>query len=157
MSFKSWCWLWRKREVSDCGLEYRSWFQSKHWSLMHPYSKFLLFILILRVLKLLIWGFRGGWRFLTWICYLDFDLDMVISFWYNNVPKCGSPIKVHLRFRISLWLIYKTLIIYPNMFLKHTTTTELLFIPLDGIFVSRELLKIDTHKGDPRVWFAKAR
>ena len=33
----------------------------------------------IRVLKVLIWGFGGHWIFLTWVWYLDPDLDMVTS------------------------------------------------------------------------------
>ena len=31
----------------------------------------------IHVLNVLIWGFGGGWRFLTVVWYLDLDLDMV--------------------------------------------------------------------------------
>ena len=35
-------------------------------------------------------GFGGHWRFLTWICYLDFDFDMGTGVWYTHVPNFGS-------------------------------------------------------------------
>jgi len=31
----------------------------------------------IHVLKVLIWGFEGCWRFLTWVWHLNLDLDMV--------------------------------------------------------------------------------
>ena len=31
----------------------------------------------IHVLNILIWGFGGGWRFLTGVWHLDLDLDMV--------------------------------------------------------------------------------
>ena len=31
----------------------------------------------IHVLEVLIWGFRGNWRFLTGVLHLDLDLDMV--------------------------------------------------------------------------------
>ena len=31
----------------------------------------------INVLNVLIWGFGGGWRFLTEVWHLDLDLDMV--------------------------------------------------------------------------------
>ena len=33
----------------------------------------------IHVLNVLIWGFGGGWRFLTGIWHLDLGLDMVMS------------------------------------------------------------------------------
>ena len=30
----------------------------------------------IHILKVLIWGFRGWWRFLTGVWHLDIDLDM---------------------------------------------------------------------------------
>ena len=41
--------LWRTLEVPDRGLASWSWFGYGHWSLIHPFSKFLLSILILKV------------------------------------------------------------------------------------------------------------
>ena len=41
------------------------------------------------VLKVLIWGFGGCWRFLTGVWHFDFDLDMVLGpgygfgFWFG--------------------------------------------------------------------------
>merc|ERR1711954_347954 len=42
------------------------------------------------VLKVLIWGFGGHWRFLTGIWHLDIDLDMVIGLLYTYDPNFGS-------------------------------------------------------------------
>ena len=41
--------LWRTLEVPDWGLASWSWFEYDHWSLIHPWSEFLLSILILKV------------------------------------------------------------------------------------------------------------
>ena len=42
------------------------------------------------VLKVLIWGFGGCWRFLTWVWHLGLDLDIVTGFWYTNDLNFGS-------------------------------------------------------------------
>ena len=42
------------------------------------------------VLKVLIWGFGGCWRFLAGVWHLDLDLDMVTGLWYTHVPNLGS-------------------------------------------------------------------
>ena len=44
----------------------------------------------IHVLKVLIWGFGGRWRFLTWVWHLDLDLDMVTGLWYRHDPNFGS-------------------------------------------------------------------
>ena len=44
----------------------------------------------IHVLKVLIWGFGGRWRFLTGVQHLDPDLDMVKCLWYTYVPNFGS-------------------------------------------------------------------
>ena len=41
------------------------------------------------VLWLMIWGFGGGWRFLTGVWHLDLDLDMVTGLWYTHIPNFG--------------------------------------------------------------------
>ena len=35
----------------------------------------------IHVLQVLIWGFSGCWRFLTWVWHLDLDLNMVTGCW----------------------------------------------------------------------------
>ena len=42
------------------------------------------------VLCVIIWGFRGGWRFLTGVWHLDLDLDMVTDLWYTHILIFGS-------------------------------------------------------------------
>ena len=42
------------------------------------------------VLKVLIWGFGGCWRFLTGVWHLDSDFDVIIGLWYNHAPNSGS-------------------------------------------------------------------
>ena len=44
----------------------------------------------IHVLKNLIRGFRGCWRFLTRVGHLYPDLDMVTGLWYTHVPNFGS-------------------------------------------------------------------
>ena len=82
-------------EVPDCGLASWSWFCYGPWSLIHLYSKFWHYIWF--------WsckehpcplspdlGFRGCWRSLTGVWYLDLDFDMVTGPWYNHDPSFGS-------------------------------------------------------------------
>ena len=35
-------------------------------------------------------GLGVWWRFLTEVCHLDLDLDIVTGLWYNHGPNCGS-------------------------------------------------------------------
>ena len=44
----------------------------------------------IHVLNVLIWGFGGGWRFLTWVWHLDLNLDMVTGLCYTYIPNFGS-------------------------------------------------------------------
>ena len=39
----------------------------------------------IHVLKALIWGFEGHWRFLTWVLHPYIDLDMVTGLWYSHI------------------------------------------------------------------------
>ena len=43
----------------------------------------------IRVLQVLIWGFGGCWRFLTWFWHIDFELDIVTGLWCTEVTNCG--------------------------------------------------------------------
>ena len=40
----------------------------------------------INVFEVLIWGFRGCWRFLTGVWDLDLDSDMVSSLFHPHVP-----------------------------------------------------------------------
>ena len=42
------------------------------------------------VLQVLILGSEGCWRFLTGVCHLNLELDIVTGFGYTNVPKFGA-------------------------------------------------------------------
>ena len=44
----------------------------------------------IHVLKVLIWGFGGCWRFLTRVWHFDLDLDMITGLWYTHDPNSGS-------------------------------------------------------------------
>merc|ERR1711954_366006 len=48
----------------------------------------------IHVLKVLIWGFGGRWRFLTGVWNLDLDLDMVTCLWYTHYLNIGMILKV---------------------------------------------------------------
>ena len=41
------------------------------------------------VLKVLILGFRGHWRVLTKVWYINLGLNMDIGLWYTHVPNFG--------------------------------------------------------------------
>ena len=45
---------------------------------------------IINVLLVLIWGFGGCCRFLTWVWHLDLDFDMVPGLLYTYIPNFGS-------------------------------------------------------------------
>ena len=154
-------------DVPDWGLASWSWFGYGHWSLMYPWSKFWLSILILKmqrtsmsfkssfealedagdswlgfhililiwilsvvfdipliqilalylnfegaknihVLKILMRGFGGCWRFLTWVWYLGHHFDMVTSLWYTHDPKFGSLLLPYVFLRTSLIFLLKS-------------------------------------------------
>ena len=42
------------------------------------------------VLEVLIWGFVGRWRFLTWVWLFDIDFDIVTGLCHTQVPNFGS-------------------------------------------------------------------
>ena len=44
----------------------------------------------IHVLKVLIWGLGGRWRFLTGVWHQDLDLYMVTGLWYTHDPNFGS-------------------------------------------------------------------
>ena len=44
----------------------------------------------IHVLQVLILGFEGHWRFLTWVRHPDIDLDMVTGLWYSHILNFGS-------------------------------------------------------------------
>ena len=43
----------------------------------------------IHILKVLIWGFGGCWRFLAGVLYLDLDFDMITGLWHTNDPNFG--------------------------------------------------------------------
>ena len=68
------------------------------WSMVFDLPMIQIFALYLdfesakniHVLKLLLWGFGGPWRFLTGIWHLGRDLDMVTGFGYTHDTNFGS-------------------------------------------------------------------
>jgi len=44
----------------------------------------------IHVLQVLMWGFGGCWRFLTWVWGLYHYLDVVTSHGYTHDPNFGS-------------------------------------------------------------------
>ena len=44
----------------------------------------------IHVLVVLIWGFAGGWSFLTGVWHLDLDLSMVTGLCYTHAPNFGA-------------------------------------------------------------------
>ena len=44
----------------------------------------------IHVLKALIWGFVGCWRFLSGVLHPDIDLAMVTGLWFNHIPNFTS-------------------------------------------------------------------
>ena len=44
----------------------------------------------IHVHQVLILGFGGGWRFLTWVQNLDLEFDMVTGLSYNHIPNFDS-------------------------------------------------------------------
>merc|ERR1711954_500472 len=44
----------------------------------------------IHVLKVLIWGFGGCWRFLTGVWHLDLDMNMVTDLLYNHDSNSSS-------------------------------------------------------------------
>ena len=47
----------------------------------------------IHVLKFLIWGFGGCWRFLMGFWHLDLDLDMVSGLWFTHFKNFGHLLK----------------------------------------------------------------
>ena len=83
--------LWRMLELPDWGLASLFWFGYGHWSLIHRWSKILLFILILKV-KRTSMSFKASFRaledggvswlgfyilILIWICSLNFVTTII--------------------------------------------------------------------------------
>ena len=88
--------LWRKLEVPDGGLTSWSWYKYGHWSLIYPWSKFWLSILILMVqrtsmsFKSSYWTLEdagGSWRgFCTLILIWIWSLISVSSIFQILAP-----------------------------------------------------------------------
>ena len=53
------------------------------------------------VLKVLIWGFGGCWRFLTGVWHPAINLDVVTGLWYTHVLNLGSILIITVQ-RISM-------------------------------------------------------
>ena len=93
--------LWRMLEVPDWGLASWSWFGYGHWSLIYPWSKFWLSILILKVqrssmsFKSWFWALEdagGSWQgifilILIWVWSLVFETPMVQILIYIFILK----------------------------------------------------------------------
>ena len=111
MAFKSGIGLWWGLEVPDWDLTSWSWFGYGHWSLIHPWSKSWLSILILKVQRISI-SFKSwfgaledagvpDWGFASWSCFryghwsLMHPWSKFISlywFWrFNEHPCPWSP------------------------------------------------------------------
>ena len=45
----------------------------------------------IHVLKVLIWGFGGLWRFLTGVLHSDIDFDMVTGFLFTHILNFCFP------------------------------------------------------------------
>ena len=96
MSFKSW--FGGLEESLGSWLGFAILILTWIWSLIFDRPMFWIVALYLdlegakniHVLKVLIWGFGGHWRFLNWVWHLDLDLDIVTSIWYFHVPIFGS-------------------------------------------------------------------
>ena len=90
-------------EVQRTSMSFKSWFEDLveaggswlglgilililTWSLVFDFEGAKSFY----ILWVLIWGFGGSWRFLTWVWHLDLFLDMVTSLWYTHDPNFGS-------------------------------------------------------------------
>ena len=43
----------------------------------------------IHVLQVLIWGFRGHWRFLIGVLHANIDLDMVTGLWFTCILDFG--------------------------------------------------------------------
>ena len=59
------------------------------------------------VLKVLIWDFGGGWRFLTWVWHVDLYLDMVSGLGIAMIQILPLSVQVKLRKvigRVGGWL-----------------------------------------------------
>ena len=93
-------------EVPDWDLASLSYFGYGYWSLIHPSSKIWLYHDLngaknINVLQVLIWGFGGGWRFLTGIWNLDHVLDRLKNL---DVSFLESPKSEHKGHGCSLHL-----------------------------------------------------
>ena len=48
----------------------------------------------IHVILVLIWGFGGGWRFLTGVWHLDLDFDKATGLWLTHVLNFSLILKV---------------------------------------------------------------
>ena len=78
--------------------EVPDWILIWKWSLVFATPRFRILALYLdfevakniHVLEVLIWGFVGRWRFLTWVFYADNDSDTFNGLWCTQIPNFGS-------------------------------------------------------------------
>ena len=85
-------WLWRTLEALDWGLA--SWSGYVHWSLIHPWSKFWLSILTLKVQRTSM-SFKSSFGALeddggSWLGFGIFRFDYGTDLWYNHDLNFGS-------------------------------------------------------------------
>ena len=110
MSFKSWFGFWWGLKVPDWGLPSWSWFRYGHLSLIHPWPKFCLSILILRVQ-------RSSMSFKSWFVALEdtggswLGFGILIFTWIWSKPLLGPSPKFwscsdqwKLRYKVSVSL-----------------------------------------------------
>ena len=99
MSFKSWLGLWKMLEVPDWGFVTWPWFWYSHWSLVFPYAKFWLSILILKVQRtsMSFKSWLGLWRTLEVL-----DLSLTSSSWFRY-GHCFF-INPHSKFWLSIFV-----------------------------------------------------
>ena len=74
--------LWWGLEVPDWGMASWSWFGYGHWSLMHPWSDFWLYILLLKVQRTSM-SFKSSFGAMgdAWGSWLGFGILILIWIW----------------------------------------------------------------------------
>ena len=90
MSFKSSFGFWRTLEVLDWGLESLSWLEYGQWSLVHPFSEWLLLILVLKVQRTCqSHKFSFGALEDAECSWLEFGIFILLWIWslVSDVPK----------------------------------------------------------------------
>ena len=90
--------LWRMLEIPDWGLASWSWFGYGHWSLIHPWTKFCLSLLILKVQRTSM-SFRSWVRIWRMLEVTIWGLAFWHLFWYIQKQKTWILPKVFMSFR----------------------------------------------------------